>query len=179
MDIKLQILDKKDFLTYKEKLIKLYLKAFTHGKFTQYISENEAENDWKKYFEVGEIYVALHDENLLGALVAYPLKQDENLPEQTVFGVDNSVYIAELMTDTAFQGKGIGTKLMNYFSENIDKNKYNEVVIRVWDENIPALSLYKKLGFQESGISILQTKFRTENESFTMKKIYLKKKINV
>lgn len=178
MDLELHRLDKSDFPVYKERLVNLYIRAFTEGKYAQYISENEAENDWEKYFEIGEIYVALHDVKLAGALVAYPLIWDKHLPKQDLLSVEKSIYIAELMTDVTFQGKGIGTRLMNFFTENINREKYQTIVIRVWDENIPALSLYKKLGFQETGISIQQTKHRTVNEVFTMNKMYLTKQLN-
>ena len=80
------------------------------------------------------------------------------------------------MVESAFQGKGIGTLLVNYFNENRNKEIFPNVVIRVWDENIPALSLYRKLGFQDTGISIRQTKHRDENETFEMTKIYLQRK---
>ena len=173
-----KILYKNDFSVYKERLLNLYIRAFAKGKYAQYISEIEAEKDWQKYYEIGEIYVALHDKNLAGALVAYPLKFDENLPKQSVFDVEKSVYIAELMTESEFQGKGVATKLMSFFIENIDRNQYNDIAIRVWNENIPALSLYRKLGFEETGISVQQTKHRTANEKFTMNKMYLIKQLN-
>lgn len=162
---------------FKKHLIKLYLQSFTEGEFAQFISEKDAEKEWEKYFEIGEIYVALQDQKLASVLVAYPLKYDENLPKQSIFDVEKSIYIAELMTDSMFQTKGIGTKLMNFFTDNINKNQYDNIVIRVWNENIPAISLYRKLSFQDIGISILQTKQSSENEIFKMKKIYLRKLI--
>ena len=85
MNIELQRLNKSDFPSYQNKLVEVYLQAFTKGKYAQYISEKEAEKDWQKYNEIGEIYVALHGKNLAGALVSYPLKFDENLPGQSVF----------------------------------------------------------------------------------------------
>lgn len=176
MDFKLQRLDKSDFFRYQNKLVEVYLQAFTTGKYAQYISEKDAEKDWQKYNEIGEIYVALHGKNLAGALVSYPLKFDENLPEQSVFDVEKSIYIAELVVETAFQGKGVGTLLVDYFNENRNKDVFQNVVIRVWNENIPALSLYRKLGFEDTGISIRQTKHRNENEVFEMTKIYLQRK---
>lgn len=174
----LKLLKSEELLFFKIQLIKLYLQAFTTGKYAQYISESEAEKDWQKYNEIGEIYVALHGKNLAGALVSYPLKFDENLPEQSVFDIEKSIYIAELVVETAFQGKGIGTLLVNYFNENRNKDVFPNVVIRVWEENIPALSLYRKLGFEDTGVSINQTKHRTENEVCEMKKVYLQRKIH-
>ncbi len=173
--INIRLLTTEELSFFKKQCIKLYLQAFTTGKYAQYISEIEAEKDWQKYHEIGEIYVALHGKNLAGALVAYPLKFDENLPKQSVFEVEKSVYIAELVVQTAFQGNGIGSLLMNYFNENINKDVFPNVVIRVWNENIPALSLYRNLGFKDTGISICQTKHRAENETFEMTKIYMLK----
>ncbi|VBB48312.1 GCN5-related N-acetyltransferase [uncultured Paludibacter sp.] len=171
-------LDKENIEIFRDKLIKLYLKCFTTGKYAQYISEKDAEKEWKKYAEIGQIYVALQDEKLAGVLVAYPLKCDKDFPKQTKISIEKSIYIAELMTEEEFRGKGIGMKLTGYFLEKMNKATYSEVVIRVWDENIPALSLYKKLGFEETGISIQQTKYRSENKTFKMNKIYLIKHLN-
>ena len=54
---------------------------------------------------------------------------------------------------------------------------YSYAVIRVWDENTPALSLYEKLGFKPIGAEIIQTKMRSEDETFEMKKLYLLKEV--
>ena len=176
MNVEFRILKDEDFSIYKNRLLKLYLQAFSEGEFSQFILDDAAEKDWEKYRRIGKIYVALQSDKLLGALVAYPLRFDEHLPEQNVFDVRNAVYIAELMTDIQMQGKGIGKRLMNFFDENTDKNQYTETVIRVWEKNVPALSLYRKLGFIDSGISILQNKYDTKKNGFVMKKIYLSKK---
>lgn len=174
-EYKVFIISQDNFLTFKDRLIEIYLNSFTSGDFAQYISAEEAEKTWLKYAEIGKIYVALWDEQLVGALVAFPLTFDEDFPARKDISEENTLYIAELMTDKAFQNKGFGTFLVKYFLENRDKVNYPTVAIRVWDKNTPALSLYQKLGFQHTGISIIQKKHRTENETFTMRKNYLLK----
>lgn len=166
-------LRKDDFSQWKSSLLEIYLNSFTSGEYAQYISEEDAEKTWQKYAEIGEIWLALWDKQLAGALVAFPLIFDEDFPAQKEIAAEKTMYIAELMTDTPFQGKGIGTRLAHYFLENRDRNNYQTVAIRVWEKNAPALSLYRKLGFQDTGITITQTKYRTEKETFTMRKIYL------
>lgn len=45
------------------------------------------------------------------------------------------------------RNKGYGKKLLKYLICILVQNKFKEVKIRVYSENIPALSLYKSLGF--------------------------------
>ena len=67
--------------------------------------------------------------------------------------------------------------MMSKFLETVDKSKFTDVFIRVWEENIPALNLYKKMGFEPIS-SINQTKIKANGtDTFVMKKIYLHKKL--
>jgi ribosomal protein S18 acetylase RimI-like enzyme len=76
------------------------------------------------------------------------------------------------------RGKGIGTQLLNGFFETVDKNRFTDVFIRVWNENKAALTLYQRFGFAEVA-TIEQMKTKPDGKgSFIMKKIYLHKKIN-
>lgn len=54
----------------------------------------------------------------------------------------NKNFIGALFVDNNMQNKGIGTKLINYC-----KNKYNELSLSVYKENINAINFYKKNGF--------------------------------
>ena len=75
------------------------------------------------------------------------------------------------------RGQGIGTKLLNQFFDSVDKQRYSDSFVRVWDQNIPALSLYRKMGFEPIA-SMEQTKIKAdESGTFVMHKIYLHKKL--
>ena len=58
-----------------------------------------------------------------------------------------------------------------------DKKRYKDAFIRVWDQNKPALSLYRKMGYADIA-EIQQTKRKADSEdTFVMNKIYLHKKL--
>ncbi|MFT3752488.1 MAG: GNAT family N-acetyltransferase [Paludibacter sp.] len=76
------------------------------------------------------------------------------------------------------RGQGIGKKMMDRFLETIDKLRFNDAFIRVWEENIPALTLYKRMGFEPVS-TIEQTKTKLNGtDTFVMKKIYLHKRLH-
>lgn len=93
------------------------------------------------------------------------------------FAPDKCVYIAEIMVDEQFRGQGLGKALISCFFETVDRLKYNDVFIRVWDENTPAIQLYQKMGFRIVA-DIKQTKKTLNGDSeFIMNKLYLHKKL--
>jgi ribosomal protein S18 acetylase RimI-like enzyme len=49
---------------------------------------------------------------------------------------------------------------------------FSAAVIRVWEENRPAMHLYRKMGFRPIA-AITQTKRYSPEEAFEMRKIYL------
>jgi ribosomal protein S18 acetylase RimI-like enzyme len=115
----------------------------------------------------------------LGALLYSPLKQDKELPELIVqnFKVNQCVYIAEMMVTENSRSKGIGTVLLDSFFSSIDKKKYPDAFIRVWDQNQVAIGLYKKMGFVPY-TQIDQVKNKVDGSgTYLMKKIYLHKKL--
>ena len=57
-------------------------------------------------------------------------------------------YIQALSIDRKYQRKDYGTKLSKYAINKILSKGYKEVTLKVLDGNIPAINLYKKLGFE-------------------------------
>jgi len=49
-------------------------------------------------------------------------------------------------TSQEYRGRGIATTIINHIFEESD---YNEFILEVADTNIPAMNLYKKIGFEE------------------------------
>ena len=79
--------------------------------------------------------------------------------------------------DSDFRRNGLATALIDRLI-GLEKYKYSGAVIRVWEKNRPALSLYQKLGFSRVA-EISQTKMSSPTEEFQMRKIYLYKNFNV
>lgn len=162
---------------FRGEIIELYLNAFTKGEYAQHIPRESAERTLDEMLRDGSGQMAFANDKLAGVLIALPLSRDKEFPRDVCpqIPVATSVYISEVMTNPDFRGKGVATQLINVFLQEA-KEVYTHAVIRVWDENKPALSLYQKMGFTKIG-TITQTKFRTENQPFEMNKIYLYKEI--
>lgn len=164
---------------YCNAITALYLEAFSSGKSTQYINAGELSAYITSFFVKGIVTIATENEQLIGALLACPITLDTLLPKEIEnnFEIDKCLYIAEMMVSEQVRGKGIGTLLIQHLLKETDRQLYKEVFIRVWDENIPALHLYRKMGFNDY-CTIQQTKMKADGTgTFVMPKIYLHQKL--
>ena len=165
---------------YLNEIIDLYVEAFSSGKSEQYIDLVNLNKYIKLVLTEGYAHIAMENNAVYGAILICPLKLDNDLPNEIAekFTIANCLYVAEMMVIENTRGKGIGKNLLKEFFEKSDKERYSDAFIRVWDENIPAISLYEKMGFSYIS-SIIQTKTKVDKSgTFEMNKIYLHKKLN-
>lgn len=176
--VRIFALDQFNYPKFRSKILRLYLIAFTTGEYAQYIPRESAESTLDEMLRNGWGNMAFVEDKLAGVLIALPLSHDKDFPRNNCpqIPVGSSVYIAEVMTHSDFRGKGVASELIETFLQEA-KEDYTDVVIRVWDKNEPGLSLYEKMGFEKLGVELVQTKFRSPEEAFEMKKIYLFKEI--
>lgn len=170
-------LNKLSYLKYRDQIIELYFQTFATGEHAQFLHRSSVEKTIDELINAEGGILVIYDEIIVGFLIASLLSEHNDLPlnESADFLVDKTIYINEVVIDIDFRGRGIAEKMIELFLRNIH-GKYYNAVIRVWDKNIPALSLYKKLNFEPLA-SIKQTKLRTNGEEFKMDKIYLYKKL--
>ena len=166
-------LDQYNYPKFRAKIIDLYLNAFTIGEYAQHIPDEAAESALDEMLRNGFGKMAFVDDRLAGVLIAFPLGHDNEFPKEQCpdIPVETSLYIAEVMVHSDFQGRGIASRMLQTFLEEV-KGNYTYIVIRVWDENKPAVKLYEKLGFTPVA-TISQTKFKTESQAFEMRKVYM------
>lgn len=169
-------LDKFNYPKFRGEIIELYLHAFTTGEYAQHIPSETAESTLDDMLRIGFGSMAFIGNRLAGVLIAIPLKNDVDFPREKFpeIDIENALYIAEVMTHTDFRGKGVATKLLDSFLQHVE-DTHSNVVIRVWNENKPALQLYKKLGFREIGAEIVQRKMSLQREEFEMRKVYFRR----
>lgn len=163
-----------------EELIQLYNECFSKGLSEQYIDLKELKRYLNTFLDSGKIISIVDQNKLAGALLAIPIGFDADFPAdlQTEFEGKNVWYIAEMMIEENLRGKGWGGKLLNEFLFDAKQFNISDVVIRVWNQNLPALSLYRKIGFADVA-EIEQTKTKADlSGTFTMRKIYLHKEIS-
>jgi ribosomal protein S18 acetylase RimI-like enzyme len=165
---------------YQNAIITLYVDAFSIGQSQQYIDIDELHLYINLILKEGYSILAIENNEVLGAVLICPLSLDKSLPLEISRNnsIERSLYVAEMMVNEKIRGRGIGKLLMDEFFKTADKSAYSDVFIRVWDENIPALNLYRKMGF-EPVTTIEQTKMKVDGSgTFVMKKIYLHKKLD-
>lgn len=168
-------LDEVNYPKYKSELVDLYTLSFTEGKYAQYISPHAIESSLDAIMRIGFGFMAFHKDQLIAAVLCLSLKNDPDFPFDSHPDIDppKTLYIADLMVDQDFRGNGVAQGLIEHLFTQSQPKPYVDAVIRVWDKNIPAVSLYEKLGFEEID-TIVQTKLRKEDkEPFEMKKIYM------
>lgn len=160
---------------YKDPVMDLYIASFPRSSsdkiaLSKYLDE---------FLKAENALLAMDNDQLFGALLYSPIHEDKDLPSLITenFNTQKCVYIAEMMVSENSRGKGIGGELLESFFINIDKNQYSDAFIRVWDQNVVAIGLYKKMGFIPY-TEIDQVKNNPNgNGTFLMKKIYLHKKL--
>jgi len=158
----------------------LYTEAFSGGISQQWIDNEELDNYIRKLLSTGYALIILENNIIIGAILSCPLTFDTLLPEKISrkYPSESSIYIAEMMVSENFRGQGIGKKLLTEFMKTVDKTLFTDAYIRVWDKNIPALTLYEKTGFKQIA-TIEQVKTKADGtEKFVMNKIYLHQKLN-
>ena len=168
-------LDNVNYPKHRGKLIEMYTHAFTEGRYAQYIAPDVLESTLDNIMRIGFGFMAFKKDKLVGAVHCLTLQNDPDFPFDSYPDIDprKTLYIADIMVDKHFRGQGVARGLIEHLFKQSQPKPYEKAVIRVWNENIPALSLYKKLGFEEI-TTISQTKLRKETkEPFEMKKIYL------
>jgi ribosomal protein S18 acetylase RimI-like enzyme len=167
------VLNELNYSELRSVILNLYLHAFSTGEHAQHIDLREAEIWVDSLVQRGTgIYVLVGD-RLAGVVLGLPLMHDKDFPVDRLpeLKVEETFYIAELMVHADLRGQGIAKSLIRELLSLIAKT-YTNIVIRVWEENKPALSLYTKMGFHPVA-TITQTKKYLSGESFEMSKIYL------
>lgn len=170
-------LDQFNYPKFRGKIIDLYLHAFTTGEYAQYIDPHMAGSILDSLIRKGWGNMTFVGDRLAGVAMVMSLLNDTEFPsaELPSIPLNRSLYISELMVNSDFRGRGIAHHMVADLLANA-REAYSDVVIRVWERNEPALSLYRKLGFQPVA-SIRQTKLIAPGNPFMMKKIYMHKSI--
>ena len=174
--IELKKADQKLYLSVKSELESLYLDTFTRGISAQVISPTEAETYLKNLFSQGYGIFGFSNGKLVAALIMTPLNHDKECPQiiKQNFKESESEYIAEVLVDENYRGRGLGKALMNAIETYLDKTT-RHVFLRVWDKNEAAVRLYENSGFVTCG-HLEQEKTRpNSHEKFLMHKHYMVK----
>lgn len=119
--------------------------AFTVFKKGIYPTGKDAE----KAVSAGTLYVYEEDSNIAGSIIVDktpPIEYEEIFGGQT-YTNDEAMIIHLLMVRPSMAGKGIASSLIEYAVELARNHSCKVLRLDTGKQNIPAVSLYKKLGF--------------------------------
>lgn len=92
-----------------------------------------------------EIFLVAEKENkIIGLVDGYILDNNHH--------IEKVGYLDHLCVHNNFRKLGIANKLINEFSNRMKKKNVLYLKLNAFEKNIPAISLYKKLGFEEYSI---------------------------
>lgn len=137
-----------------------YQKHFAHErKYGAYTVFQEGIYPTRKVAETallnGALYVCEEDGAVLGSIILDGQQPDEyrKIDWKTKAPDEKISVIHLLMVRPSAAGKGVGTSLVNYVIDIARKRSCIAVRLDTGGQNIPAASLYKKLGFQLAATS--------------------------
>lgn len=122
-----------------------------HGAFTVF-KKGAYPTKWdaEKAINSGTLYVYEVDDNIAGSIIVdkvQPIEYEDIKWEQAC--TNNEVMVIHLlMVRPSMTGKGIASSLVRYAMEMAKNNSCKALRLDTGNQNIPAVSLYKKLGFQ-------------------------------
>jgi len=110
-------------------------------------------NLWNKYYPAEEfeqcikdeiLYVAKKGNNIISFFV---LVEGDETAENYDWKFDKEIYLQKFAINVDFLHKGYGKSVLDLIINYLKEKDYNSFRFTVYDKNLPAIGLYKKLGF--------------------------------
>ena len=148
--LKLEPIQQEDFETFLEREIHGY--AEDHVRNGNWSPEGALERSRKEF----EHYLpdGIHSKNqyLYSILV-----EDNKVGVLWVEVKDQKAFIYDFVIDEAFRGRGYGKQALAAMDEKLKSMSVESVGLHVFGDNIAAQELYKKAGYQITGIHMKKT----------------------
>lgn len=121
-------------------------KAFTIFKKGVYPTETDA----KKAIRTGTLYVYEENGSIAGSIIVDNIQPEEyaKIAWEQVLTDEEVMVIHLLLVRPSMAGKGIASALVGFAEELAKKRSCKVLGLDTGSQNIPAVSLYKKLGFR-------------------------------
>ena len=122
-----------------------------HGAFTVFKKGiYPTKRDAEKAINVGTLYVYEENSNIAGSIIVDKVqpKEYKGIVWSQALRSDEVMVIHLLIVRPSMGGKGVASSLVNYAMELAKNNSCKALRLDTGSQNIPAFSLYKKLGFQ-------------------------------
>lgn len=116
------------------------------------------EQDAEKAVNAGTLYVYEDNGNIAGSVIVDDVQppEYEKIAWLNPFTRNEVMVIHLLLVRPSMKGNGIATSLIRYAVELAKKDLRKAIRLDTGSQNIPALELYKKLGFQIAAVSTMK-----------------------
>lgn len=120
---------------------------FDKNLYEDYYNGKKSKEDLKKSISSRKrtFLVAEEDNNIVGYIDGYLIEDKE------VY-INKVSYIDHLCVDSKHRNKGIGKMLMDEFTKIMKEKNAKFIKLNAFENNIPAVSMYKKENFKEYSI---------------------------
>ena len=177
---KIKKLTRELFNEYEKTLCNIQLEAVTNGHTPQYLDPEIEKTFLKNLLIDGSYALCIFDQKTpVGMMFCTPLKYVEDLTDsiKNRYPLDKCFHIHEFHIDKNYRRKGLGSKLMNKFLDDMKKLEHPYVSVRSWKKNIAAMRFYEKFGFKKDDI-IFQTRIKEDRiTKFSAEKQFLFKRL--
>jgi diamine N-acetyltransferase len=75
------------------------------------------------------------------------LMYHSNTNSNAIYANKNAVELQRIYVDGAYQSKGVGQQLLNFFITQVTQQKFSVAFLGVWEHNLRAQEFYKRNGF--------------------------------
>ena len=154
--VKLELIQQEDFERFLERGIRGY--AEDHVRNGNWPAEGALERSKKEF----EHYLpnGIHSKDqYLYSIVA---EGGNKIGVLWVQVKDRKGFIFNFVIDEEFRGKGFGKQALSALDEKLESMDVESVALHVFGDNLSAQELYKKMGYQITGIHMRKT-FKQEN----------------
>lgn len=128
-----------------------FMHEIKHGAFTVFKKGvYPTRKDAEKAINDGTLYVYEDNHNIAGSIIIDRVQPREyaEIDWEKVLKSDEVMVIHLLIVRPSMAGKGVASSLVKYAMELAGNNSCKALRLDTGEQNIPAVSLYKKLGFQ-------------------------------
>jgi len=116
-------------------------------KLNSYLSEEYKKKELEYIASRKKIFlVAVIDEKIVGYVNGYVFENSDIYYKKPV------AYLDCLCVDKSVRKQGIGQSLIDEFTKMVKERGVKYIKLNAFENNIPAVSLYKKLGYEEYSV---------------------------
>ena len=116
-------------------------------KYDSYLSDVYREKELEYISSSKKIFlVAVLDEKIVGYINGYIVENSD------VYYLEPVAYLDCLCVDEPARNQGIGKKLIDEFTKLVSSQGAKYIKLNAFENNIPAVTLYKELGYEEYSV---------------------------